>query len=61
MNFEVLLPTCTELLLLLLLLLLRLLLLLFILLLLLPKAQHWSKSVLTFDCCRPHSVTFGYY
>ena len=58
MNFEVLLPTCTELLLLLLLLLLRLLLLL---LLLLPKAQHWSKSVLTFDCCRPHSVTFGYY
>ena len=56
MNFEVLLPTCTELLLL----LLRLLLLL-LLLLLLPKAQHWSKSVLTFDCCRPHSVTFGYY
>ena len=27
----------------------------------LPKAQHWSKSVLTFDRCRPHSVTFGHY
>ena len=25
------------------------------------KAQHWSKSVLTFDCCRLHSITFGYY
>ena len=27
----------------------------------LGKAQRWSKSVLTFDRCRPHSVTFGYY
>ena len=27
----------------------------------LPKAQRWSKSVLTFDCCRPHSLTFGHY
>ena len=26
-----------------------------------PKAQRWNKSVLTFDHCRPHSVTFGYY
>ena len=25
------------------------------------KAQCWSKSVFTFDRCRPHSVTFGYY
>ena len=24
------------------------------------KAQQWSKSILTFDCCHPHSVTFGY-
>ena len=23
--------------------------------------QRWSKSVLTFDRCRSHSVTFGYY
>ena len=27
----------------------------------LRKAQLWSKSILTFDRCRPHSVTFGYY
>ena len=27
----------------------------------LRKAQRWNKSVLTFDRCRPHSVTFGYY
>ena len=27
----------------------------------LHKAQWWSKSVLTFDRCRPHFVTFGYY
>ena len=27
----------------------------------LGKAQRWSKSVLTFDRCRPLSVTFGYY
>ena len=25
------------------------------------NAQRWSKSVLTFDRCRVHSVTFGYY
>ena len=25
------------------------------------KAQRWTKSVLTFDRCRPQSVTFGYY
>ena len=25
------------------------------------KAQWWSKSVLTFDHCRPHSITFGNY
>ena len=25
------------------------------------KAQRWSKSVLTFDRCLAHSVTFGYY
>ena len=25
------------------------------------KVQRCSKSVLTFDRCRPHSVTFGYY
>lgn len=27
----------------------------------LRKAQRWSKSVLTFDPCRPQSVTFGCY
>ena len=27
----------------------------------LRKAQRWSKNVLTFNRCRPHSVTFGYY
>ena len=27
----------------------------------LHKAQRWSKSALTFDCCRLHSVSFGYY
>ena len=27
----------------------------------LRKAQRWSKSVLTFDRCRPHSLSFGYY
>ena len=27
----------------------------------LRKAQRWSNSVLTFDRCRPHFVTFGYY
>ena len=27
----------------------------------LRKAQRWSKSFLTFDGCRPHFVTFGYY
>ena len=27
----------------------------------LRKAKQWSKSVLTFDRCRPHSLTFGYY
>ena len=25
------------------------------------KVLHWSKSVLTFDHCCPHSVTLGYY
>ena len=25
------------------------------------KAQPWRKSVLKFDCCGPHSITFGYY
>ena len=25
------------------------------------KAQCWSKSVFTFNCCRLHSITFGYY
>ena len=27
----------------------------------LRQAQRWSKSVLTFDRCRPHYLTFGYY
>ena len=27
----------------------------------LRKAQRWSKSVLTFERCLPHSVTFGYH
>ena len=27
----------------------------------LREAQRRSKSVLTFDLCRPHSVSFGYY
>ena len=27
----------------------------------LHKAQHWSKSVLTFDRFRPHALIFGYY
>ena len=27
----------------------------------LRKAHRWSKSVLTFDRCHSHSVTFGYY
>ena len=27
----------------------------------LRKAKRWSKSVLTFDCYRPHSVTSGYF
>ena len=26
----------------------------------LAKAQCWSKSVLTFDCCCPHCVTVGF-
>ena len=25
------------------------------------KAQCWSKSVFTFNCCCLHSITFGYY
>ena len=27
----------------------------------LRKVKRWSKSILTFDCYRPHSVTFGYF
>ena len=27
----------------------------------LREAQRWSKRVLTFDRCRPHSVTFAFY
>ena len=27
----------------------------------LHKAQHWSKSVLTFDRFRPQALIFGYY
>ena len=27
----------------------------------LTQSTAWRKSVLTFDRCRPHSVTFGYY
>ena len=26
----------------------------------LHEAQRWSESVLAFDRCRPHSITFGY-
>ena len=27
----------------------------------LRKVKRWSKSILTFDCYCPHSVTFGYF
>ena len=27
----------------------------------LRNAQRWSKSVFTFDRCRPYSITFGYH
>ena len=27
----------------------------------LRKVKRWSKSILTFDCYRPHSVTSGYF